>query len=194
MRNYTPQKTKKGILKAARELFVRHGFAGTSISDIAQKAGIPQSLIYHHFKNKSALWKEVKLDFFAERGAKLEPIPARPETLRGFLETIIRTRFEFYNRNPDISRMMMWQKLEEKKKDLMGVAGLSPVSWRDGIVHLQEKGQMRQDLDPEMIILWIAGSVAGALSDDYFFLENDTKKKQDYIRMIIDCIEKGLKQ
>ncbi len=125
---------------------------------LPKKAGIPQSLIYHHFKNKSALWKEVKLDFFAER-AKLEPIPARPETLRGFLETIIRTRFEFYNRNPDISRMMMWQKLEEKKKDLMGVAGLSPVSWRDGIVHLQEKGQMRQDLDPEMIILWIAGSL-----------------------------------
>lgn len=193
MRKYTPDKTKNNILKSARHLFVRHGFAGTSISDIAQRAGIPQSLIYHHFENKSELWKEVKLDFFAERGAKLEPIPAIPETLREFLENIIRTRFAFYSRNPDFSRMMMWQKLEDTKKDLMGVAGLSPVSWREGIVHLQEKGQMRQDLDPEMIISWISGSVAGALSDDYSFHRNDKNWKQDYIRMIIDCIERGLK-
>ena len=52
--------TRKAILKAAKHLFVKKGFAATSISEIAAKAKINQSLIYHHFGSKEDLWKHVK--------------------------------------------------------------------------------------------------------------------------------------
>jgi AcrR family transcriptional regulator len=52
--------TRKKILDAARKLFVKNGFAGTSISDIAGLAKINQSLIYHHFRDKQELWKGLK--------------------------------------------------------------------------------------------------------------------------------------
>ena len=41
------------IINAARTCFVEKGFAGTSISAIAKKAQINQSLIDHHFGNKT---------------------------------------------------------------------------------------------------------------------------------------------
>lgn len=40
------------ILDAAAELFVRHGFSGTSTRMIAEAVGIRQASMYHYFKNK----------------------------------------------------------------------------------------------------------------------------------------------
>ena len=51
--------TRKVILNAARDLFVKKGFAGTSISEIAKQAKVNQSLIYHHYANKESLWTAV---------------------------------------------------------------------------------------------------------------------------------------
>jgi len=53
-------KTAILILKVARKLFIRKGFAATSISEIAKECNINKSLIYHHFENKESLWKAIK--------------------------------------------------------------------------------------------------------------------------------------
>ncbi|MEO9474874.1 MAG: TetR/AcrR family transcriptional regulator [Cyclobacteriaceae bacterium] len=43
------------ILKAALELFADRGFASTSTSKVAQKAGVSEGLIFKHFTNKDGL-------------------------------------------------------------------------------------------------------------------------------------------
>ncbi len=43
------------ILKSARSLFLRKGFARTSIHDIADKAGVGMSNIYNYFGNKDQI-------------------------------------------------------------------------------------------------------------------------------------------
>ncbi len=48
-------KTKHKILEHALILFAEKGFKGTSISDIAQSAGISKGLAYNYFKNKDEL-------------------------------------------------------------------------------------------------------------------------------------------
>ncbi len=53
------EKTRNTILDVALELFATRGFSGTSISLIAEKAGISKGLIYHYFKNKQALLKAI---------------------------------------------------------------------------------------------------------------------------------------
>ncbi len=47
------------IMDAALELFASHGFHGTSISQIAKKAGISKGLMYNYFKNKDDLLKTI---------------------------------------------------------------------------------------------------------------------------------------
>lgn len=46
---------RKDILKAAQETFSQKGLVDSSISKIAQKAGVADSIIYHYFKNKEDL-------------------------------------------------------------------------------------------------------------------------------------------
>lgn len=43
------------ILDAARGLFARQGYHGTSIGDIARDAGCAEALLYRHFPSKQAL-------------------------------------------------------------------------------------------------------------------------------------------
>jgi TetR/AcrR family transcriptional regulator, fatty acid metabolism regulator protein len=46
---------RKDILIAAQEIFSQKGLSDSSISEIAKKAGVVDSIIYHYFKNKEDL-------------------------------------------------------------------------------------------------------------------------------------------
>ena len=56
----TGDNTREKIIQNAKKLFAKYGFSETSMAKIATTAKINQSLIFHHFKNKSNLWKIVK--------------------------------------------------------------------------------------------------------------------------------------
>lgn len=60
------QDTRGELMEAALHCFSRHGFDGTSIRMIAQKAARPLSLIGHHFGSKDGLYLEV-FRFLMER-------------------------------------------------------------------------------------------------------------------------------
>lgn len=53
------QLRKAELTEAAMELFANNGFAGTSISSIAKKAGVSKGLVYNYFKSKEELVKEI---------------------------------------------------------------------------------------------------------------------------------------
>lgn len=59
-----PKSSKKyeAILKAAKSLFLKHGFADVSMDKIRDKANVSKNTIYNHFKDKEALFKAVISD------------------------------------------------------------------------------------------------------------------------------------
>jgi AcrR family transcriptional regulator len=50
--------TKARIVEAARELFLRHGYRGTTVRAVAAKAGVDSALISYHFGSKQGLFSE----------------------------------------------------------------------------------------------------------------------------------------
>jgi AcrR family transcriptional regulator len=48
--------TRDSILNVAEELFAERGFHGVSVREIAERAGVRQSLIHYHFSNKETLY------------------------------------------------------------------------------------------------------------------------------------------
>lgn len=50
---------RKSILKAAAKLFMKHGMAGTTMDDIAEKAGVSKLTVYNHFGRKEDLFDSV---------------------------------------------------------------------------------------------------------------------------------------
>jgi AcrR family transcriptional regulator len=47
--------TRQRILRTASELFVEHGYAGTSIRDISERLGMTKGSLYYHFSSKEDL-------------------------------------------------------------------------------------------------------------------------------------------
>ena len=54
-REVAAAETRREILRAARRLFTEHGFAGTSVQQIAEEAGVAVQTIYSSVGSKSAL-------------------------------------------------------------------------------------------------------------------------------------------
>lgn len=50
------EKTQAALMDAAEALIVEKGTDGTSIADIAERAGCSVGTVYHHFKDKKALY------------------------------------------------------------------------------------------------------------------------------------------
>ncbi len=51
--------TTAELLAAARELFASEGYAGTSLDAVCLRAGVSKGALYHHFRNKEALFHAV---------------------------------------------------------------------------------------------------------------------------------------
>lgn len=54
------------ILCAAADLFVQHGYDGTSTEMIAEAAGVSRQTIYNQFENKEALFRAIATELVAE--------------------------------------------------------------------------------------------------------------------------------
>ncbi len=123
-------------------------------------AKINQSLIFHHFENKENLWKTVKISF-------LENTPQETcyenLNLKEFLEKIIFARYHFYKNNPDIIRIMLWQKMEPKRKQLSGISSMSPNNWLIEIQKRQLHGSISKKIKAEYIVMMITGFLDAVL-------------------------------
>src|SRR5262249_57097394 len=87
VRGRTPDQTRQRVLDAASELFAAQGFHGTTVREIAQRAGVNLAAGNYHFGSKRALYLEVLRAHFKhlqadlrERGAA--PSPAELARLR----------------------------------------------------------------------------------------------------------------
>jgi AcrR family transcriptional regulator len=57
---------REQILLAAERVFAERGFKGTTTREVAERAGIANSLIFYYFKNKTALYEAVFQNFFEQ--------------------------------------------------------------------------------------------------------------------------------
>lgn len=186
------EKTRKKILSAAQDLFAKKGFAAASISMIADKARINQSLIYHHFGNKEGLWKAIKSEFSKEMVGENNDLEADISDLNTFIQVIVISRLERYLDNPELVRIMGWQKMEKSRDQLAGGAPASPDRWKKTIEALQRKKEITSSLSSELIILLIVSLTSGAVSEDYEKVLQEPKARKKYISLMTDLLKQAL--
>ncbi|HTJ09726.1 MAG TPA: TetR/AcrR family transcriptional regulator [Candidatus Binataceae bacterium] len=63
--------SRTSILKAARKLMLKYGYAATSIDDICSKAGVTKGSLYHFFGTKEELGLAVLNGFYEEGVARV---------------------------------------------------------------------------------------------------------------------------
>jgi AcrR family transcriptional regulator len=113
--------TTRAVEAAARKLFGTRGFAGTSIDDVAARAGVAKGAVYHHFASKEALFERV-LDSIQGELAAL-PVPPASRKLSDPLDVVADAvlRYLLAASKPEVKRILLvdgptvigWQRWRE---------------------------------------------------------------------------------
>jgi AcrR family transcriptional regulator len=91
------RQTRRGVIRAAHDLFVHQGYGRTTIADIARAAGVSPETIYATFKNKATLLHRV---WDVTIGGDDEDVVfhERPEIMRMRAEPNLARRFTMHAR------------------------------------------------------------------------------------------------
>jgi len=88
-----PRDTRADIFEAAATSFSARGFDGVSVDDIAKQARVNKAMIYYHFADKLALYREVVAEMMQGVGAAVSAIAdtklAPNDKLNRFIETFL---------------------------------------------------------------------------------------------------------
>lgn len=98
--------TRTRLLAAAEELFANQGYEGTSVRELAAKAGCNLSLISYHFGSKEGLLTELVATKARTVGDRLAALAGQPldasDAIRAYASFVI----EFASANQPFLRMM----------------------------------------------------------------------------------------
>jgi len=180
-RRNDPESTRNAIINAAEQIFVERGFAATPMSAIAKKANVTKSLIHHHFGSKKDLWDEIKRRLFSEYAALQNKLLETSNMDAGLLQESIIHYFRFLQKNPQYSRFLSWMKIEEDETcgnmaDEMTNLGLKRLK------EAQEKGVLRNDVDPMFILMTFLGLAELWFEKKHQFMriEGEIESNSDY--------------
>lgn len=183
--------TKQDILEAAFQVFANQGFAGTSISHIAKTASVNPSLIYHHFDNKLDLWRSVKAHIVHCFQPKYLN-PSKVDTLQELITEYVDSRFEFYHQNPNVLRILLWQRLDNDQESLATETDTPKSPFYKALESFQQNGKLRSDMDLRLLINMIANMTIAPLMDCTEIFKTNPEKINTYKAMAVNVILKGI--
>nr|WP_070960404.1 TetR family transcriptional regulator [Hyphomonas sp. Mor2] len=160
------EKTREQLLDVAARLYGMRGYADTSIADICAELDISKGALFHHFKTKDALFREVwtRLQVEMDTEARTAAIAARSRTdpyaafmagSRTYLKYVARQDFQqiVLIDGPSVLGMKGWY---ESDHDL----GIQNV--QAGVRYLSKKGLVApENIEPLAIMLQSALNGAG---------------------------------
>lgn len=179
------------IVQAAVEIFSEKGFAGSSTSEIAQKAGVAEGTIFRHYKTK----KELLLSIVAPMMTKLiapfavkdftKVLEADYPSVESFLRAITVNRLEFARKHFPVIKIFMHEipfhnELREQFKDMVAVQVLEKAY--KAIRHFQNQGQII-DLPTPTTMRLIVSTIIGFLIARFLLVpdaEWDEEREIDY--------------
>lgn len=89
--------TRRALVAAARDLFATHGFADTGTEAVVKAAGVTRGALYHHFRDKTDLFRAVYEDLeqdlvervVAEVAAAGDPLDVLRRGAEAFLDACL---------------------------------------------------------------------------------------------------------
>ena len=171
-RSRDPEAKRSAILDAAEEAFLEKGFAETSTARIAERAGVTKSLIHHHFGSKEALWEEVKTRRFRGYAEDQMRMLREQEPTAELLRESMKVYFRFLRENPQIIRVLAWMFLEgERDRGCQDLDRKLTLAGIEKIRQAQERGELRDDLNPGFILFTFIGLAQHWYQDKQFMLD-----------------------
>lgn len=171
------------ILEVALKLFAEKGVEGTTIKQIAERADISAGLLYHYFKGKSDLLKEV-VDHRALKLPHLEELHDRP--VEEVLPLFVRGICDDFRENIEI----IWILFREHRTSATVAQEIDRKRQRcssslTGYLRARQQAGELRDLSPEVAARFLMGAL--------FSIHLTETPSDEFIESMVDIFIKGIK-
>ena len=150
--------TKRQVLEVAKRIFAKHGFAGTSLASIAEKSGISDGLILHHFKSKENLYETVLNDLSREYYEAIIKIDHTAGDPGETAFEMLRNTFEYWSKDSIYSRIATWAFLENRASLIEGEKELT-TGLAENIRQMQANGLVDERFSPFALLAMTIGPI-----------------------------------
>ena len=190
--------TRIAILDAAEDIFAERGYAGTSISAIAQRSGASGPLIMNHFKSKRGVFQAMKAAVVERyKDHAIHRDEQTVQNVEDWLERVIRSKFEHYKHNQNIHRLVDWCRLEGDAELWPGIQ-----EWHDHYSRLYQqlvaRGEARSEVLPFNIMLTVSGAIHlwWEYRDQHLLeisaVDDADQVDEAYVRTLIQSLNHGI--
>jgi AcrR family transcriptional regulator len=189
------------ILEAAVDMFGEKGYASTSTSEIAKRAGVAEGTIFRYYKTKKDLLFAVVMPtltkfaapFFVQAFAK-EIFKTEYESYEVLLRVIIQNRFEFAKKHFPMIKILIQEvpfqpELKSEIQQLIETELL--VHFKKLIAKFQEEGEIIE-LPPSSVVRLTLSAVLGLLLTRFLLLPEEKWDDEVEIENTIQFILYGL--
>ncbi|WP_430539449.1 TetR/AcrR family transcriptional regulator [Listeria rocourtiae] len=192
---------QKKIVAAAIELFAERGFAATSTSEIAKRAGVAEGTIFRHYKTKKDLLSSITVPIMIESVAPFlaqtfvaEVFEQEYPDFRTFLITLIKNRFEFVRENTQVIKIYMQEMLyhEEIRDQFSRVFMVHVKGQFDGIINFyKERGEIN-DMPSSTIMRTLITNIVGLMITRFMIMPKAEWNDEAEIERTVRCIIEGI--
>ncbi len=197
---------KNELIKAARILFAKKGYAATSVKDIAQEADVNVALISYYFEGKEGLYKACLDEFAAEKMNFLERYVLKPKSaedfkhrLRIFLEQMLHNEIE----NPDAGCIIR-RDVESDDPIVLEIFRKTILQLHEAFVSFiksgQDSGFIKKDIKPQILASLFMGGIQHEIRTDHIkkkFYGNsirDEKYRNEMIEAALEMFLNGVQR
>lgn len=153
-----PESKRDHVFTTAVSEFARHGYAATSINQVAKKAGISIGSMYSYFSSKEDLFLAIVYKGYQLLEAALQTLPDGLP-LRGQIAWLLQTAVLYAQKHPDMTKLylsMMTEELAPLAERLsIQVEGITVGFYRRLLQDAVHNAQARADLDIPMAALMV---------------------------------------
>ncbi len=194
---------EKRILEAAIAISIEKGFSSTTTSEIAKRAGIAEGTIFRYFKTKRDIIHGIMLQGIKIASDKiilnsLSNIFKNKDQrdLRALLKQILVDRLELVQKFFPLFRVLISEALfHQDIREAINNSLVKKIEHeiKGFYIIMAERGQVRTDIDPMLIMRNIIGNFVAFIAQKMLFTENfklseAEKEIDDMITLIIDGI------
>jgi AcrR family transcriptional regulator len=154
--------TADRIAERAAELFARQGFAGTSIREISEAAGVTKPTLYYHFGSKDGLVGHIIGAAMGTFADALNPAEANRGSVREYVERLSRTFLAFAAARPATAALICRLTHEPPGHKLAGDLEVEQQGGLEALAAVLQAAMERGELAERDPVL-LARSLLGAL-------------------------------
>lgn len=189
-----PEQTRGNILDAAEAEFANHGFHGTRMVAIAERAGVTHGLLHYYFDSKDRLYDQVVGRLFGRHLSLFQTLLASNDKTSA--RDLVVQSFDLFWEYPNQVRIMLWEmasgddRVERSMQPFFGaLADALPGLNNDSAAkasHGQDPRDVFTTLLGALVVYFFRDPTLKKLFGENRFTEADRKRRRAHLSALVD--------